>query len=87
MSDQTLSGVTRPHKLRSFVVGRYGYLFLAAVVALLLIVGDGSKSTTPGVAVIFAGSRGVSWRKCNVTERAFASQPNAFSRRSSVFTA
>jgi cytochrome c-type biogenesis protein CcmH/NrfF len=52
MSDHTLLGVARPRPLKGFVVGRYGYLFLAAVVAVLLIVGDGSKSTTPSVARI-----------------------------------
>jgi cytochrome c-type biogenesis protein CcmH len=48
-----VSAVVRPHSgLRSFVVGRYGYLLLAAVLALLLVVGDGSRATTPDAARI-----------------------------------
>ncbi|HEY5272782.1 MAG TPA: cytochrome c-type biogenesis protein CcmH [Acidimicrobiales bacterium] len=51
MSAQSSAVVDRPRSLfRGLVVGRYGYLFLAVVIAVLLIVGDGSKSTTPDAA-------------------------------------
>jgi cytochrome c-type biogenesis protein CcmH/NrfF len=38
--------------LRGVVAGRYGYLVLGIVLAILLIVGDGSKPTTPDAARI-----------------------------------
>jgi cytochrome c-type biogenesis protein CcmH/NrfF len=47
VSDLTMPEVKRAPSLRGLVVGRYGYLFLAVVVAVLLILGDGTKSTTP----------------------------------------
>lgn len=52
MSAQAVPQVKRVPSLRGFVVGRYGYLLLAVVVAVLLIVGDGAKSTTPDAARI-----------------------------------
>lgn len=52
MSAQAVSQVKRVPLLRGFVVGRYGYLLLAVVVAVLLIVGDGAKSMTPDAARI-----------------------------------
>jgi uncharacterized membrane protein len=42
VSAQAVSQVKRVPLLRGFVVGRYGYLLLAVVVAVLLIVGDGA---------------------------------------------
>jgi cytochrome c-type biogenesis protein CcmH/NrfF len=51
MSDEMLPAVVHHRSvLRGFVVGRYGYLLLVAVVAVLLILGDGSKATTPEAA-------------------------------------
>ena len=44
--------VKRAPSRRGLVVGRYGYLFLAVVVAVLLILGDSTKSTTPDAARI-----------------------------------
>jgi cytochrome c-type biogenesis protein CcmH/NrfF len=52
VSAQAVPQVKRVPSLRGFVVGRYGYLLLAVVVAVLLIVGDGAKSTTPDAARI-----------------------------------
>jgi cytochrome c-type biogenesis protein CcmH/NrfF len=52
VSAQAVSQVKRVPLLRGFVVGRYGYLLLAVVVAVLLIVGDGAKSMTPDAARI-----------------------------------
>jgi cytochrome c-type biogenesis protein CcmH/NrfF len=51
MSAQPAAVVDHPRSpLRGLVVGRYGYCFLAVVIAVLLIVGDRSKSTTPDAA-------------------------------------
>jgi cytochrome c-type biogenesis protein CcmH/NrfF len=53
MSDQTLPALAHPRaRLRGFVVGRYGYLLLVAVLAVLLIAGDSSKATSPDSARI-----------------------------------
>jgi cytochrome c-type biogenesis protein CcmH/NrfF len=52
MSVQTLGQTRRKPVLRSFVSSRYAYLLLAGVVALLLVVGDGAKSTSPDAARI-----------------------------------
>jgi len=52
VSTATVAPVHRTHPLRSLVAGRYGYLLLAAVLAVLLIIGDGAKSTTPDAARI-----------------------------------
>jgi cytochrome c-type biogenesis protein CcmH/NrfF len=53
MADLAAPALSRPRsRFRSFAVGRYGYVALAAVVAVLLIVGDGSKAITPDAARI-----------------------------------
>jgi cytochrome c-type biogenesis protein CcmH/NrfF len=55
MSALTLSGSRadrRAGALRRFFVGRLGYLLLAAVLVVLLVVGDGAKPTTPAQARI-----------------------------------
>jgi cytochrome c-type biogenesis protein CcmH/NrfF len=52
MSERTLGPTRRALSLRAVVAGRYGYLLLALAVAVLLVVGNGAKSTTPDAARI-----------------------------------
>jgi len=55
MSTLSLPGAQEARRsggLRDFFVGRLGYLLLAAVLVILLVVGDGSKPTTPAQARI-----------------------------------
>jgi cytochrome c-type biogenesis protein CcmH/NrfF len=55
MSALSLPGAREARRaggLRDFFVGRLGYLLLAAVLVVLLVIGDGTKPTTPAQARI-----------------------------------